>query len=182
MGTVAKIVANPEQSKTLETATANVLGLALDFVNLRKEVYQEGSRIPIMVSVCFLWQSQGKTDASAWQSFGTPHEDAERRDTTINSLFFNVHTRRVEDWTRQGLPDLRDGLIRTPLPALRTFLDDPLRVLRCVRFAARFGYRLDAGITQCLGGEQGESVRSALAGKVSRERFGIEVDKMLGGE
>jgi tRNA nucleotidyltransferase (CCA-adding enzyme) len=51
LGTISKIEANPEQSKNLETATAKVLGLSLDFVNLRKEEYDHASRIPAMVRV-----------------------------------------------------------------------------------------------------------------------------------
>ncbi|SNX85748.1 related to tRNA nucleotidyltransferase [Melanopsichium pennsylvanicum] len=195
MGRIGKIAANPEQSKNLETATARVLGLSLDFVNLRKETYSPGSRIPEM-------------------TFGTPREDAERRDITINSLLYNVHTRQVEDHTGLGLQDLKSGWIRTPLPPLTTFLDDPLRVLRCVRFASRFAYELHPTIIRCLTGasvqcvndgdrstmqlasshdprisaqgrEGVESARSqireALVSKVSRERFGIEVDKMIKG-
>lgn len=42
----------------------------------------------------------------------------------------------------QGLDDLRNGIIRTPLPPLQTFRDDPLRVIRCVRFASRFGFAM----------------------------------------
>lgn len=193
MGRIGKIAANPEQSKNLETATARVLGLSLDFVNLRKETYDPGSRIPVM-------------------QFGTPKEDAERRDITINSLLYNVHTRQVEDHTGMGLNDLSSGLIRTPLPPLTTFLDDPLRVLRCIRFASRFNYELHPSIIRCLTGnrvpdEDGdqeagqlvssddprvaagrigieagrEELRNALLSKVSRERFGIEVDKMIKG-
>ncbi|KAK0537423.1 CCA tRNA nucleotidyltransferase, mitochondrial [Tilletia horrida] len=195
---IAKIAANPEQSKNLETATAKVFGLSLDFVNLRKEVYEGDTRIPIM-------------------SFGTAQEDAERRDITINSLFYNVHTEQVEDLTGKGLDDLRLGLVRTPLPAYQTFLDDPLRVLRCIRFAARFRYIFHPDIVRCLSlsaqahpqlytrdkrvfgllegwtqerdgqGDDGDVERArvelhlALKTKVSRERFGIEVDKMIRG-
>lgn len=42
----------------------------------------------------------------------------------------------------QGLDDIRNGIIRTPLPPRETFLDDPLRVLRCIRFASRFGFEI----------------------------------------
>ena len=70
-------------------------------------------------------------------------EDALRRDITINSLFFNLDTMEVEDFTGKGLDDLKNGIIRTPLPAYQTFLDDPLRVLRVIRFATRFGYSVD---------------------------------------
>ncbi|CAD7060820.1 unnamed protein product [Tilletia caries] len=152
---IAKIAANPEQSKNLETATANVFGLSLDFVNLRKEVYEGDTRIPIM-------------------SFGTAKEDAERRDITINSLFYN------------GLDDLASGIIRTPLPPHITFLDDPLRVLRCIRFAARFHYVVHPDIIACLSDQAypefyTEDKRVFGRLPVSRERFGIEIDKMMRG-
>ncbi|PWN34053.1 uncharacterized protein FA14DRAFT_136596, partial [Meira miltonrushii] len=160
VGHITKIAANPDQSKNLETATAIVAGLSLDFVNLRKEVYVGNSRIPIM-------------------TFGTALEDAERRDITINSLFYNVHTRLVEDFTGKGLSDMRDRIIRTPLEPQQTFLDDPLRVLRCVRFASRLGYIIDQEIFSCLKDERGAEIRLALSSKVSRERFGIEVNKMM---
>ena len=104
-----------------------------------------------------------------------------RRDLTINALFYNVHTRRVEDLTERGLSDLRERRIRTPLEPQRTFLDDPLRVLRCVRFAARLGYTLDEAILGSMCDGAGDEVRAALRTKVSRERVGIEVDKMLYG-
>ncbi|UZJ55281.1 hypothetical protein CBS101457_004601 [Exobasidium rhododendri] len=162
VGHITRIAANPEQSKNLETATAKVAGLQLDFVNLRKEVYKNDSRIPEM-------------------TFGTAHEDAERRDITINTLFFNINTRQVEDLTGLGLIDLKDKVIRTPLSPLTTFLDDPLRVLRCVRFASRFGYKIHQDIIECFQGKDGDLIRDALRSKVSRERFGIEIDKMMTG-
>ena len=46
---------------------------------------------------------------------GTPKQDAERRDLTINALFYNIHTKEIEDWTGQGVDDLQKGVIRTPL-------------------------------------------------------------------
>lgn len=158
---IGKIAANPEQSKNLETATARVLGFDLDFVNLRKEVYEGTHRIPIM-------------------SFGTPLEDAMRRDMTVNALFYNVHTAAIEDWTQHGLADLRDGIVRTPMDPTATFTDDPLRILRCVRFGSRFGYAIHPDIFAALAAPA-SPLHAALASKVSRERVGIEVDKMLSG-
>lgn len=158
---IGKIAANPEQSKNLETATARVLGFDLDFVNLRKEVYEGTHRIPIM-------------------SFGTPLEDAMRRDMTVNALFYNVHTAAIEDWTQHGLADLRDGIVRTPMDPTATFTDDPLRILRCVRFGSRFGYAIHPDILAALA-VPASPLHAALASKVSRERVGIEVDKMLSG-
>lgn len=55
--------------------------------------------------------------------FGTPEQDAFRRDFTINSLFYNINEGRVEDFTGRGIDDMRQGIIRTPLPAKETFLD-----------------------------------------------------------
>ncbi|KAJ0086673.1 hypothetical protein Patl1_07788 [Pistacia atlantica] len=68
------------------------------------------------------------------QKFGTAEEDAYRRDLTINSLFYNINTSSVEDLTGRGIEDLKSGKIVTPLPPKATFLDDPLRVLRAIRF------------------------------------------------
>ncbi|GAA5998018.1 tRNA adenylyltransferase [Rhodotorula paludigena] len=158
MGRLTKIEAKPEQSKHLETATARVFDLSLDWVQQRgQEVYTEGSRIPTV-------------------AFGTPLEDAERRDLTINSLFYNLRTRAIEDQTGKGLSDLgfvpgQPRKIRTPLEPVKTFHDDPLRVVRAVRFAARFGreYELDREMEEAIKREEiKEALRNPL--KISRER------------
>jgi tRNA nucleotidyltransferase/poly(A) polymerase len=126
---VAVIMSNPDQSKHLETARMKIRGLWIDLVNLRSEEYAHNSRIPTM-------------------TFGTPEQDAFRRDFTINSLFYNINTKEVEDYTGKGIEDMKLGVIRTPLPAKETFLDDPLRVLRAVRFASRFGFALDESLVE----------------------------------
>ena len=61
-------------------------------------------------------------------------------------MFYNINTSCVEDLTKQGMQDLDGCLIRTPLQPLTTFLDDPLRVLRAVRFASRYNFALDADL------------------------------------
>ena len=83
----------------------------------------------------------------------------------------------------RGLDDLAAGIVRTPLEPAETFTDDPLRILRCVRFASRYGYTIHQSIVECLtlDGEVRGELREGLTRKVSRERFGIEVDKMLQG-
>lgn len=155
---IGKVAANPDQSKHLETATTKILGLDLDFVALRSESYADGSRIPSEVRL------------------GTPEEDALRRDITINTLFYNVHSRQVEDWTGKGLSDLADRLIRTPLEPIKTFQDDPLRILRCIRFASRYNYQLVPELEAAL---KDEGILEALRTRISRERVGIELEKML---
>ncbi|KAL4147290.1 hypothetical protein PRNP1_011046 [Phytophthora ramorum] len=159
---VGVIKANPEQSKHLETATMQIgddMGW-VDFVNLRAETYaSEDNRIPTV-------------------EIGTPQQDAERRDFTINSLFFNLATKQVEDYTGRGIEDLRNGRLRTPLEPRVTFLDDPLRVLRAVRFASRFNCTLEHDLRAAA---QLEEVRVALVRKVSRERVGKEIAGMFTG-
>ncbi|KAI5123757.1 hypothetical protein M0805_000348 [Coniferiporia weirii] len=157
---VATIARNPDQSKHLETARTSVLDVELDFVNLRSESYAEDSRIPTEIKL------------------GTPLEDALRRDITMNALFYNVHTRTVEDHTEKGLDDLRNGVLRTPLAPFETFKDDPLRVIRCIRFASRYGFRLVGEIEDAM---QNPEIRAAIVSKISRERVGEELDKMMKG-
>ncbi|KAG7592655.1 Poly A polymerase head domain [Arabidopsis thaliana x Arabidopsis arenosa] len=150
---------NPDQSKHLETAKMRIYDQWIDFVNLRSEEYTENSRIPTM-------------------KFGTAKEDAFRRDLTINSLFYNINSGSVEDLTERGIDDLKSGKIVTPLPAKATFLDDPLRVLRAIRFGARFGFTLDEELKEAASSEE---VRVALGEKISRERIGNEIDLMISG-
>ncbi|KAL2864486.1 tRNA adenylyltransferase [Aspergillus lucknowensis] len=154
-----KIEANPEKSKHLETVTTKIFGFDVDLVNLRKESYSEESRTPQM-------------------EFGTAEEDALRRDATINALFYNLNDSKVEDLTGSGLEDMRRQIIRTPLEPYQTFKDDPLRVLRLIRFASRLGYRIDTDTEVAM---QHSDIRAALKLKISRERVGIEVGKMLQG-
>mmetsp|Transcript_10894 Transcript_10894/g.28586 ORF Transcript_10894/g.28586 Transcript_10894/m.28586 type:complete len:474 (-) Transcript_10894:455-1876(-) len=153
------IKANPEQSKHLETATLRLFGQMIDFVNLRSEEYSESSRIPTI-------------------RIGTPSEDAYRRDFTMNALFYNVTEEKVEDLTKRGVDDLRNRLVRTPLPPHTTLLDDPLRVMRAVRFASRYAFSLDADLSKSM---KEAEIKSALAEKVSKERIGVELDKMISG-
>ncbi|XP_024541362.1 putative CCA tRNA nucleotidyltransferase 2 [Selaginella moellendorffii] len=155
---VGVILSNPDQSKHLETARMKIEDVWVDFVNLRAETYADDSRIP------------------STMEFGTPKQDAERRDLTINSLFYNINTGHVEDHTDRGLRDLKVGVIATPLEPHVTFLDDPLRVLRSVRFASRFGFELEDDLRAAA--STGE-VRDALERKISRERIGHEVELML---
>lgn len=156
---VHTIKANPEKSKHLETATTRLFGLDIDLVNLRKETYTEHSRNPEV-------------------EFGTAEEDALRRDATVNALFYNLNTSELEDLTGWGLDDMENKLIRTPLEPYQTFKDDPLRVLRLVRFASRLGYRIDEKTQKAM---QDVEIKKAVKVKITKERVGIEVQKTLQG-
>ncbi len=150
------VAANPEQSKHLETAVLKLYKeLDVDFVPLRcAEVYSDpNSRIP--------QQTQP----------GTPYQDAMRRDFTLNALFFNVHSQCIEDWTGRGLADLRRGILVTPLDPLVTLQDDPLRLLRGLRFAVRYSFTLDPAFVAVA---KQPCMNQLLQTKVSRERIGKE--------
>lgn len=154
---VAVIQCNPAQSKHLETANIRVLGYDIDCVNLRAETYAN-TRFPTI-------------------RMGTPLEDALRRDFTINSLFYNINTRTVEDFTNMGLEDLEVGKIRTPMSPFLTFKDDPLRVLRAVRFAGRFyPFRIDE---ELLAAAKHPEISNALKEKITKERILKECEGML---
>ncbi|OAA46265.1 Poly A polymerase, head domain protein [Metarhizium rileyi] len=158
IGNLHNIYRNPDKSKHLETAVVRIFGLDLDLVNLRKETYAEDSRNPTV-------------------EFGTPEEDALRRDATINALFYNIHTGQIEDFTG-GMHDLTAKVLRTPLNPLETFKDDPLRVLRLVRFASRLGFTIEEKARKVMAHAE---VLQALQVKISRERVGTELEKMLKG-
>lgn len=167
---VAVVRANPAQSKHLATAIMKLHGFELNVNHLRSELYAAHSRIPAHVAHA-----------------SSPAEDALRRDFTVNALYYNLHTRGLEDWTQRGLVDLRARRIRTPLPAALTLREDPLRALRAVRFAvylrqdelavtpAATEAMLDAELCAAL---RDVEVHAALAAKVSRERIALEMERL----
>ncbi|KAI5363243.1 putative Poly A polymerase, head domain, Tti2 family, Nucleotidyltransferase superfamily [Septoria linicola] len=160
VGGLHKIEANPDKSKHLETTTMQILGLDIDLVNLRKETYtDEEGRIPQI-------------------EFGTPEEDAERRDATVNAMFYNLNEDIVEDFTGRGHDDMKSKIIRTPLQPYQTFKDDPLRVLRLIRFASRLGYTIEENALKAM---ENAEIKEALRLKISRERVGTELEKALQG-
>ncbi|KAL8885503.1 MAG: hypothetical protein Q9192_006634 [Flavoplaca navasiana] len=156
---LSKIEANPEKSKHLETTTGHIMGLDIDLVNLRKETYTEDSRNPQM-------------------EFGTPEDDALRRDATVNAMFYNLDKSEIEDFTGRGFQDMERGVIKTPLSPYQTFKDDPLRVLRAIRFASRLGYSIDVEDERAM---SDSGIWEEFKLKITRERVGIEVTKMLQG-
>lgn len=154
---IAVIRENPEQSKHLATATMKIEGLPIDMVNLRSETYADDSRVPE-------------------QKMGTAEEDASRRDLTINSMFYNVSTGQVEDFTGKGLSDLSQGVSRPPLEGTQTFMDDPLRVLRLIRFACRYGHKVPPETIKAM---SDSAVKEAFAKKVAPDRIHKELDGAL---
>lgn len=127
----------------------------LETVQTRKEKYNDhSSRNPVT-------------------AFGTIEEDCMRRDLTINALYRNISTGEVIDITGHGVDDIRDHIIRTPADPDLTYDDDPLRILRCVRFASRYGWAIEPVTWE---GMLRNVPRLEI---ISRERIRDEFEKML---
>jgi poly(A) polymerase len=95
-------------------------------------------------------------------TFGTPEEDAFRRDFTVNALFYDIATFSIIDYTG-GLEDLRHGIIRCIGAPEERFQEDPVRMLRAVAMAARLGFRIDPPIDTAIAAHRGDIARSAPA-------------------
>ncbi len=129
----------------------------IELVQTRKEQYtRETSRCPEV-------------------AFGTIEEDCYRRDFTVNSLYYDLTRRQTVDITGLGIPDMKAGLLRTPMDPDETFNDDPVRILRGLRFANRFGWKIDAPVFEAM------MRHISRIDIVSRERVHSELCKMLNG-
>lgn len=136
------------------TAMLTVDGEQIEFVTARKESYDEGSRKPNVEPATY-------------------EEDAARRDFTLNALYKNLFTGEIMDPLGTGLADLRALVLRTPLDPSATFSDDPLRMLRAVRFRHRLGATYAPGLEEAI---RAQATRLAI---VSPERIREEFLKML---
>ncbi|MCY3999083.1 MAG: HD domain-containing protein [Flavobacteriaceae bacterium] len=142
--------------KTYGTAMFQYKNLVYEFVGARKESYSRHSRNPIV-----------KT--------GTLRDDLYRRDFTINALAVSINSKTLgtlHDYFN-GIGDLQSKLIRTPLEPAKTFSDDPLRILRAVRFATRLEFDIEP---KTIAGIQNNRHRLEI---VSRERIVDELHKIL---
>ena len=95
-------------------------------------------------------------------TFGTPEEDAFRRDFTLNALFYDIDTRSIIDYVG-GLDDIRAGLIRCIGVPEERFQEDPVRMLRAVALAARLDFTIDDPILRAIDRYHGELARSSPA-------------------
>ncbi|MBQ0020922.1 MAG: HDIG domain-containing protein [Bacteroidales bacterium] len=105
-------------------------------------------------------------------AFGTIEDDCMRRDLTINALYCNVSTDEIIDITGNGVNDIRDHIIRTPADPDLTYDDDPLRILRCIRFASRYGWDVEA---ETMAGMKRNAFRLEI---ITKERIHDEFCKM----
>ncbi len=82
-------------------------------------------------------------------TFGTPETDAYRRDFTVNGLFYDIKTFSVIDWVG-GLKDLKKGVIRSIGDPMIRFREDPVRMMRAVKFAARLDFKIERGTDRAI--------------------------------
>jgi poly(A) polymerase len=107
-------------------------------------------------------EAQGRADAQLLlenkqhhdNTFGTPEEDAFRRDFTINALFYDIGTFSIIDYVG-GLQDLKDGLIRCIGDPNERFQEDPVRMLRAIVMASRLGFKIDRPIVDAIATHRG---------------------------
>ena len=106
-------------------------------------------------------------------AFGSIEDDCMRRDLTINALYSNVSTGEIVDITGKGVEDIKNHVIRTPNAPDVIYDDDPLRILRCIRFASRYGWEIEA---ETYAGMVRNAHRLTI---ITKERVKDELDKML---
>lgn len=142
--------------KNFGTAMLKYKGMEVEFVGARRESYRASSRKPIVED-------------------GSLEEDQMRRDFTINALAFSLNE---DDFGALvdpfgGIRDLADGIIRTPLDPDTTYSDDPLRMLRAIRFATQLGFTIvDESVSSIRRNRDRMKILSA-------ERIATELNKIL---
>ncbi len=142
--------------KNFGTAQIKTKDWEFEFVGARKESYDRNSRKPVVED-------------------GTFEDDINRRDFTINTLAVSLNSSNYGELidTFNGLEDLREGIIKTPLDPKTTFSDDPLRMMRAARFATQLNFKIEKSTFNSL---KSEANRLSI---ISQERITDELQKII---
>lgn len=156
---VAKKIGNKTKVtvfKSYGTAMLQYEGLEIEFVGARKESYNRNSRNPIVEN-------------------GTLKDDQNRRDFTINALALSLNKENFGELldSFNGIDDLQNRIIRTPLNPDITFSDDPLRMMRAIRFATQLGFKIEEKTFEAI-----EKNKDRIE-IISRERIADELNKII---
>lgn len=156
---VAELLPQPTKVaffKTYGTAQMRIQGIEVEFVGARKESYSPDSRNPSV-------------------SPGTLEDDQKRRDFTINALAVSLapenYAAIIDPF--DGLLDIQDKIIRTPLLPDQTFSDDPLRMMRAIRFATQLNFHIEVSCFESIC-RQKERIKI-----ISKERIADELNKIM---
>jgi tRNA nucleotidyltransferase (CCA-adding enzyme) len=142
--------------KNFGTAMVKTKEIEYEFVGARKESYSSDSRKPEVEQ-------------------GTLNDDQKRRDFTINTLSIGLSGpnkgKLIDPFN--GIGDLKNGILKTPLDPIKTYSDDPLRMMRAIRFATQFNFEIDKASFQAIASQK-ERIHI-----ISKERINVELEKIM---